>query len=79
MTEQTTRHRIERLGHFDVMIAVHLRRRVERHVIALRRDWQQTGQLFESEQLERAALRRAVGPHPGPLLAPLLGSPLRVG
>ena len=75
LTDQVAGDRVERLGHFDVMIAVDLRRRVERHVVAPARRWQQPRQLLEREQLGGTALRRAVDPMPGALLTPLLGAP----
>ena len=77
--DQVPRHRVERLGHLDVMIPVHLRRHVDRHVVALRRCRQQPGLLLDGEHLDRSALGGAMDPQPGPFPAPPLGPPLGVG
>ena len=77
--DEVARHRVERLGHFDVMIPMHLRRGVDRHVVAPGRRRRQPGQLLGLEHLDRAALGGAVDPLPGPLPAPLLGASLGVG
>jgi len=68
--EEVPRHRIERLGDLDVMIAMHPTRRVDRHVIDLVRDRQQMRLFLEAEMFERPALRRAMHPHPRPPSAP---------
>ena len=78
--DQVARDRVERLGDLDVMIPMHLRRRVDRHVVDAR-----------SVPATAAAAPRAAntstGRHwvvpwirmPGPLPAPRLGAALRVG
>jgi hypothetical protein len=76
--DQIARHRIQRLGHLDVMVAVHLRAGVDRQVIAGHRRRGQPRRLFGGEQLGRAAPGGAVDPLPGHLLAPGLRAALRI-
>ena len=77
--DEVARHRVERLGHLDVMIPMHLRRGVDRHVVAPGRRRRQAWQFLGLEHLDRAALGGAVDPLPGPPAAPLLGASLGVG
>ena len=53
-TDQVARHRVQRLGDFDVMIPMDLRRGVDRQVVTLRRCRQQPWLLLDGEHFERA-------------------------
>jgi hypothetical protein len=77
--DQVARHRVEGVGDFDVMVAMDLRRGVDRHVETLGRCRQQTGPLLDGEHLHRSALGGAMDAHPGPLPAPHLNATLSVG
>jgi hypothetical protein len=79
LTDQVARHRVQRLGDFDVMVAVNLGCRVDRHVVGRRGRRPEPGLLLDAENLRRAGLDGAVHPHPSPLSAPRLDPALGVG
>ena len=58
--DQVSWHRVERLGHLDVMIPVHLRRHVDRQVIGSGRRRQQPWLLVEVEHLDGSGLGGAM-------------------
>ena len=78
-TDQVAGHRIQRLGDFDVMIPMDLRRGVDRQVVTLRRCRQQPRLLLDGEHFGGPALGGAMHPLSGPLPTPRLGPPLGVG
>lgn len=49
IADQAARHRIQRLGDLDVMVAVHLRAGVDRQVVGQHRGEQQPGRLLGGE------------------------------
>ena len=75
--DQVAWHRIQRLGHLDVVVAMDLGLGIERDVVGRGGRRQQPGGLLEGEQLGRPALGGAVDAHagldPAPLLGPALG------
>ena len=72
--EQVPGDRVERLGDLDVMIPMHLRGRVDRHVVTRGRRAATVAAVPRRRNSSTgAALRRAVDPHPGPRRAPRLG------
>jgi hypothetical protein len=75
--DQVPWHQVERLGDFDVMIAVHLRGGVGRHVVTPRRRRQQAWLFLDSEHLGRTGLGGATDPQPGPFPTPHHTSPRR--
>jgi hypothetical protein len=75
LAQQRARHRIQRLGDLDVMVAVHLDGGKDRHVVGLGQR-QQPGGLLGGEHLGRSGLDGAVQPQPRHLLAPGLGAGL---
>ena len=80
LADQVAGHRVERLGDFDVVIAVDLRRRVDRHVVDARAGAGNSRGC--SSTANSSAGRHWVVPWirmPGPLPAPLLGPALGVG
>jgi hypothetical protein len=78
LADQVPRDRVERLGDLDMMIAVHLGGRVDRHVVGLGRRRPQPWLLLDAEHVGRAGLDGAVDPHPGSLPTPRLGAALGV-
>ena len=77
--DQVAGHRVERLVHLDVVVAVDLGRGVDGQVVGLVGAGRSTRCLLDREHLGRAALGGAVDAHPGPLPAPRLGPALGVG
>jgi hypothetical protein len=79
LADQVARHRVQRLGDLDVVVAVHLGGRIDREIEGLRRRRPQQWRLLEPEHLGGPRLDRAVQAHPGALAAPRLGAALSVG
>ena len=77
--DQVARHRVERLGHLDVVVAMHLGRGVVRQVIGSDGHGGEDRGLERGEVLGRPARRRAVHAQPGRRGAPLHGPALGVG
>ena len=76
--DQVARHRVERLGHLDVVVASHLGRGVVRQVIGSERCGCQDGSLEHGEVLGRPTRRGPVHPQSRRRRAPHHGPPLGV-
>ena len=76
---QCARDRVERPGDLDVMVAMHLRGRVDRDVVEPGRCRPQPRLFLGSEHLGWSLLGGAMHPQSCPLAAPRLGPTLRVG
>ena len=77
--DQVAGHRVQGLGHFDVVVPVHLGRGVDGQVIDRRGRRKETWCFLDGEQFGGPALGGAVDAQPGPFPTPPLGSALGVG